>query len=68
VLTDASEPKSYDQAMASPDVAEWLAACEEEMQTWKDLEVYDVVPWLKGRKIIGSKWVFHVKQGPDGSI
>ncbi len=54
--------------MASPDATEWLAACEEEMQTWKDLKVYDVVSWPKGRKIIRSKWVFHIKQGPDRSI
>jgi len=54
--------------MASPDVLEWLAACEEEMCTWKDMDVYDVVPCPKGRKVIGSKWVFHIKQGPDGSI
>jgi len=30
--------------MASLDAAEWLAACEEEMQTWKNLDIYDVVP------------------------
>ena len=54
--------------MASPDAPEWLAACEEEMRTWKDLDVYDIVPRLKGRKVIGSKWVFRVKRGPDGSI
>jgi len=54
--------------MASPDAAKWLTACEEEMRTWKDLEVHDVVPWPKGQKIIGSKWVFCIKQGPDGSI
>jgi hypothetical protein len=54
--------------MASPDTAEWLAACEEEMWTWKDLDVYDVVPRPKGRKIIGSKWVFRIKWGPDSSI
>jgi len=54
--------------MASPDAAEWLTACEEEMRTWKDLDVYDVVPRPKGCKIIGSKWVFRVKWGPNGSI
>ena len=67
-LADTSEPKSYDEAMASLDAAEWLATCEEEMWTWKELDVYDIVPRPKGRKIIGSKWVFRVKRGPDGSI
>ena len=54
--------------MASPDTAEWLATCKEEMRMWKDLDVYDVVPWLKGHKVIRSKWVFCIKWGPDGSI
>src|SRR5216683_3835206 len=54
--------------MASPDAVEWLMACEDKMQTWKQLNVYDVVPRPKGRKIVSSKWVFHVKQGPDGTI
>jgi len=67
-LADASEPKTYNEAMASPDAPKWLTTCEEEMRTWKDLDVYDIVPQLKGRKGIGSKWVFHVKRGPDGSI
>jgi hypothetical protein len=65
---EAPEPKTYDKAMASLDAIKWLAAYEDKMQTWKQLDVYDVIPWPKGRKIVGSKWVFHVKQGPDGTI
>src|SRR6266851_7828879 len=30
--------------------------------------MYDIIPQPKGQKIVGSKWVFHVKQGPDGTI
>jgi hypothetical protein len=67
-LANASELKTYNKAMASQDAVEWLAACKEEMRTWKDLDVYDVVLRPKGRKVIGSKWVFRVKQGPDGTI
>jgi hypothetical protein len=65
---EAPEPKTYNEAMASPDAVEWLAACEDEMRTWKNLDVYDIVPQPKGRKVIGSKWVFRVKRGPDRSI
>jgi hypothetical protein len=68
MLANASEPKTYNEAMASQDAIEWLAACEEEMWTWKDLDIYDVVPWPKGCKVIGSKWVFRIKRGPDGTI
>jgi len=65
---EAPEPKTYNEAMASLDAGEWLAACEEEMHTWKHLNMYDIVPRPKGCKIIGSKWVFHIKRGPDSSI
>jgi hypothetical protein len=67
-LANASEPKLYNEAMASPDATKWLAVCEEEMWTWKELDVYDIIPQPKGCKIIGSKWVFRIKQGPDRSI
>jgi hypothetical protein len=30
--------------------------------------VYDIVPWPKGQKIVGSKWVFRIKRGPDSTI
>src|SRR6266851_1431459 len=30
--------------------------------------MYDIIPRPKGRKIVGSKWVFCVKRGPDGTI
>jgi hypothetical protein len=45
-IADAKAPelKMYDEAIASPDATEWLAACKEEMQTWKNLDIYDVVP------------------------
>ncbi len=54
--------------MASPDADKWLAAYEEKIWTWKNLDIYDVVPQPKGQKVIGSKWVFCVKQGPNGTI
>ena len=30
--------------------------------------VYKVVPHPNGRKVVGSKWVFRIKRGPDGTI
>jgi len=30
--------------------------------------VYEIVPQPKGCKVIGSKWVFWIKRGPDGSV
>jgi hypothetical protein len=30
--------------------------------------VYEIVPHPKGRKVVGSKWVFRIKRGPDREI
>jgi Reverse transcriptase (RNA-dependent DNA polymerase) len=30
--------------------------------------VYEVVPWPKDQKVMGSKWVFCIKWGPDGNV
>jgi hypothetical protein len=69
VLTDeTSEPRTYDEAMKRSDAADWDAACEDEIRMFQQMGVYDVVPRPEGRKVIGSKWVFRVKRGPDGEV
>jgi hypothetical protein len=32
------------------------------------MSVYKVVPHPKGKNVVGSKWVFRIKRGPDGAI
>jgi hypothetical protein len=59
---------TYAQAMARPDAAEWEVACEAKRCAFEHMGVYKVIPHLKGRKVVGSKWVFCIKQGPDGEI
>ena len=38
------------------------------MQTLHANHVWDLVELPKGRKAIGSKWVFKLKTGADGSV
>ncbi len=64
----AADPCTYAEAMLHADAAKWDAACEEERHAFECLGVYEVVPWPKGRKIISSKWVFHIKHGPDSAV
>jgi len=67
--TDATgDPRTYAQAMARTDAAEWEVACEAERRAFERMGVYEVVPRPKGRKVVGSKWVFRIKRGPDGEI
>ena len=54
--------------MACPDAAEWEVACQDEMCSFENMEVYRILPWQCGKNIVGSKWVFCIKWGPDGTI
>jgi hypothetical protein len=54
--------------MARPDAAQWEAASEEEICVFQRLGIYEVVPRSKNRRVVGSKWVFEVKKGPDRQI
>jgi hypothetical protein len=58
----------YAEAMACQDTAEWDAACKDERCSFERMGVYKIIPRLKDCKVVGSKWVFRIKQGPDGSI
>jgi hypothetical protein len=65
-LTD--EPPTYKAAMASPEAAQWLIACIEELKALERMQTYELVDRPKDRKVVDSKWVFKVKRGPDGKI
>jgi hypothetical protein len=63
-----TNPRTPAEAMAYPDAAQWEAACNDERRAFEHMGVYEIVPRPSGRKVVGSKWVFCIKHGPDGSI
>ena len=63
-----NEPKSIKEAISSPEKSQWEKAMKTEMQSLRENEVWDLVKLPKGRKAIGSKWVYKIKTGPDGLI
>jgi len=54
--------------MSHLDTIDWDAACEDKMCSFDSIGIYEVVPRPKDRKVVGSKWVFRIKQGPDGTV
>lgn len=63
-----NEPTSMTEALASPDKVKWTEAMEKEMESLHKNDVWDLVMLPKGRKAVGSKWVFKLKVGPDGMV
>lgn len=54
-------PKLFQDIYRAADKEEWLAACNRELKSFKDLKVYQLVPLPPGRKALGVRWVFTVK-------
>ena len=61
-------PPSYSRAVTDKDADQWQLAMESEMSSMKDNDVFEVVPLPKGKKVVGSRWVFSIKDNPDGAV
>jgi len=63
-VTSLEEPCSFQEAMASPDAPKWLAACNEELQSICDLDVFKLVPRSTAgdRTVMDGKFVFKLKR------
>lgn len=59
------EPTTYHQASNFP---EWQQAMQRELDALEANDTWDLQPLPKGKRAIGSKWVFKVKYNPDGSV
>ena len=61
-------PTTFKSAMESSDAMKWKEACNSEYDSLRKIDTWDIVPLPKGRKAIGSRWVFRVKETQDGEI
>ena len=64
----ADDPSTYSEAMNSPERPFWIAAMDSEMSSHRKANTFERVRLPKGRKAIGSKWVYKTKRGPNGEI
>ncbi|KAG9511488.1 hypothetical protein KCV07_g10138, partial [Aureobasidium melanogenum] len=62
------EPQTRQQALAQRDKDQWIDAMDDEYNSLIQNQTWDVVDAPHDRKILGSRWVFKRKLGPDGSI
>ncbi|KAL0427364.1 UNVERIFIED_CONTAM: Retrovirus-related Pol polyprotein from transposon TNT 1-94 [Sesamum latifolium] len=64
-LSTVYEPNHYLQAKGT---LEWENAMNDELAALEKNHTWDIVDLPKGKKAIGSKWVYKVKLKPDASI
>jgi len=64
--TEVRIPTSYKEAIQSPQATEWKDAMNEEMDTLKERRVFTEVPKPARKKVIGSRWVYTLKQDSKG--
>ncbi|KAK8713447.1 hypothetical protein V6N13_148664 [Hibiscus sabdariffa] len=67
ILMDQDEPKTYQEAVTSPNSEKWLEAMRSEMDSMSKNQVWTLVEQLEGVKPIGCKWVFKKKIDMDGN-
>ena len=58
-------PRTYQDAVTSPDSSKWHKAMQEEMNSLKENDTYDLTPLPEGRSAVGGRWVFTVKSNPN---
>lgn len=62
------EPTTFREAMESPEKNFWICAMEDEMKSHDKNGTWTLVETPPNRKIIGSRWVFKVKENEKGDI
>ncbi|GAU36893.1 hypothetical protein TSUD_220620 [Trifolium subterraneum] len=65
VFLAETEPHTVKIAMSDP---RWLTAMQSEYKALLDNHTWSLVSLPPHRKAIGCKWVFRVKENPDGSV
>ena len=68
MLLDHDEPTNYEEALMSPDFAEWLEAMKSEMGSMYENKVWTLVDLSDDRQAIENKWIFKNKTATDGNI
>ena len=59
---------THNQAMASPDAEEWLAAERYELDQLARLNTYKLTPLPHNRSHTGCRWVYKIKRDSNGNI
>ena len=61
-------PTTFQSSMESSNAVKWKEACDSEIDSLRKNKTWELVELPKGRKAIGCRWVFQVKENQDGEV
>jgi hypothetical protein len=64
-VLETHDPKTSTKYFGHPD---WNTIMNEEYRSLIKKDAWDLVPLLKGRKLVRCKWVYITKYALDGSV
>ena len=64
-LSSVSIPKTIQEALSHPG---WRQAIFDEMSALESNHTWELVPLPSGKSVVGCRWIFNVKVGPDGQV
>ncbi|WVZ55593.1 hypothetical protein U9M48_006233 [Paspalum notatum var. saurae] len=64
-LQSVSIPRDWKEAKQDP---KWKEAMLEELAALEKNKTWDLVPFPVGKKVVNCKWVYTIKQNPNGKI
>lgn len=67
-IAEITEPRTFKEALSLPEKEKWLIAMKEEVDAINENDTWDLVSLPVGRKTVGCKWVYKVKNGLDGQV
>jgi hypothetical protein len=62
------DPATYEEALRRPDAQKWIEAMEEEMNSIDTNKTWVLSDLPRGRKCIGTKWVFRTKRDGNNKL
>lgn len=65
-VTNCPLPMSYTDAVSSKDSSKWMKAMKDEMSALRENQTFEITPLPEDRSAIGSRWVYTIKNGPNG--
>jgi len=67
-MFNLSDPTSFEEALHSDQRSQWTKAMENEIQSLRENQTWELMDLPLNKKAIPSKWVYKTKNNPDGTI